>query len=119
MSGKKRQHKIYENIIERVKREIGNETNDSSDDDNINRNSTILELYLREIERRSMKNSENLVYCSHDQLLHLLADLFGASLDTTLVTISWCLLFIARDQEVQEKLHKVVVIYNMKLYGFH
>ena len=39
---------------------------------------------------------------SEEQLCHLVADLFGAGLDTTLTTLKWALLYLATYPKVQD-----------------
>ena len=42
------------------------------------------------------------LFCSDEQLYHLIADLFGAGLDTTLTTLKWALLYFASYPNLQD-----------------
>ena len=45
---------------------------------------------------------------SEEQLCHLVADLFGAGLDTTLTTLKWALLYLATYHKVQDLIRSEV-----------
>ena len=45
---------------------------------------------------------------SEEQLCHLVADLFGAGLDTTLTTLKWALLYLATYTEAQDLIRNEV-----------
>ncbi|XP_076251779.1 cytochrome P450 enzyme phantom isoform X2 [Rhynchophorus ferrugineus] len=57
------------------------------------------------IEREKRQNTDDVhKYYNEKQFHHLLADVFGAGLDTTLVTLRWFLLYIARNTKIQSQL---------------
>lgn len=61
----------------------------------------ILDNFLKEQKRRFDAKEESSCLVTDEQLHYLLADLFGAGLDTTSVTLSWFLLFMALYPEEQ------------------
>lgn len=75
---------------------------------------SILRRFLLEKRDRERRNDELATNCSRRQLNYLLADLFGASLDTTLSTLRWYLLMIAMNQDVQERVHREMTNYGVK-----
>ncbi|XP_053682247.1 cytochrome P450 306a1 [Sabethes cyaneus] len=103
LKGKKRTHEIYDSIIEErrmmlqmaIKKEV---------DEPFNEN--ILTNFVKETNRRETSNSPELAFCSDSQLRHLLADLFGAGVDTTFTTFRWLLLFVALNKDVQRRLRQ-------------
>lgn len=112
LDGKARTHEIYNSLIE--KREKSWEQRKAVSDENFN----ILDHFIDERMRREDSDiaEERLstdIYYTQEQLLHLLADMFGAGLDTTLATMRWFLLYMCKYQEVQEQLR--TVIYNICL----
>ncbi|XP_063703254.1 cytochrome P450 306a1 isoform X2 [Culicoides brevitarsis] len=88
LEGKKKTHAIYDKIIAKCQANLASYRE------------SIVKYFLidRELRGKSIK------FGSDEQLRHLLADLFGAGVDTTLTTIRWFILFTARDRVIQEKL---------------
>lgn len=106
LEGKARTHEIYTKLIE--KREKYWEYRKTIEEGNFN----ILDHFVDERMRRELSDEaqERLstdIYYTREQLLHLLADMFGAGLDTTLATMRWFLLYMCKYQEVQERLKSV------------
>lgn len=64
-------------------------------------------MFLEEKKKREESKDPALEFCTDIQLRHLLADLFGASLDTTLTTLRWILVLVGKYPEVQERIFKV------------
>lgn len=100
LNGKEKTHNIYDRIIAKVQTQI--------DTNEINETSSIVELFLRERKQRLINSNPKAELCSDEQLRHLLADLFGAGVDTTLTTLRWFLLFVSHDPEIQSKIKKVL-----------
>lgn len=92
LEGKKLTHDIYDRIIAKCQENITEYPD------------CILKSYLIEREKRETSNIESLNFCSDAQLRHLLADLFGAGVDTTLTTIRWFILYVGLDQDLQKEL---------------
>lgn len=61
----------------------------------------ILDNFLKEQKERFENSEKNAYFMRDEQMHYLLADMFGAGLDTTATTLSWYLLFIAIYQEDQ------------------
>lgn len=61
----------------------------------------ILDSFLTEQKKRFESGDVNSCYVRDEQLLYLLADMFGAGLDTTSVTLAWFLLYMALYPEEQ------------------
>jgi ecdysteroid 25-hydroxylase CYP306A1 len=94
MEGKEKTHEYYQtlilNHIERRKSFLKDDENCLVDD--------VIDAFLDEKERRGESDGR---FYSTAQFHHLLADLFGAGLDTTLTTLSWFFLFLAEHADVQ------------------
>jgi ecdysteroid 25-hydroxylase CYP306A1 len=86
IEGKQKTHKIYEDII--AEQKTRGESN-------------FIQFFLAEREKRGKEDKQK--FYNEEQFHHLLADIFGASLDTTLTTLRWYLLYLATHQEVQSK----------------
>ncbi|XP_014217775.1 cytochrome P450 306a1-like, partial [Copidosoma floridanum] len=89
MEGIKKTHEIYRKILEEHKKHP-KETN------------SVLAAYAEEMKRRR-ENGEPLGSFTETQCFYLLGDMYGAGVDTTLVTIWWFLLFMAAfpDEQVR------------------
>lgn len=94
LEGKAKTHRIYGDLITKANTD--------------GRKDNVLGLYLQEKTKKSFQisNSDEKTW-SDEQLKHVLADLFGAGLDTTSSTIRWILLFVARNPGVQQNIHEV------------
>lgn len=97
-------HKVYDGIVDKCE-----ETLDSDEC-----RDSILRRFLLEKRDREMRNDELAKNCSRKQLNYLLADLFGASLDTTLSTLRWYLLLMAKNEDVQAKVYLELKNYGLR-----
>lgn len=78
------------------------EDDEESDEEDTYEPECILEHFL------AVRDTDSQLYCD-DQLRHLLADLFGAGVDTSLATLRWFLLYLAREQRCQRRLHELLL----------
>jgi ecdysteroid 25-hydroxylase len=62
----------------------------------------VVDAYEKEIASR-VQSSQGIGTFTEPQVLHALADLFGAGVDTTLATLRWLLLFVAIHPDVQQR----------------
>ncbi|XP_024945639.1 cytochrome P450 306a1 isoform X2 [Cephus cinctus] len=95
IDGKRKTHQVYKQIIAEHRNQVdnGEETMDS-----------VLAAFDDEMRRRM--NSDDPGHFTEPQFLHFLADLFGASTDTTLATIRWFLLFMVAYPEEQLRIQQ-------------
>ncbi|XP_043683694.1 cytochrome P450 306a1 isoform X2 [Vespula pensylvanica] len=91
IDGKEKTHKIYKSIVEEHRS-----------------NPVKMESLLAAFddEMTSRMKSDDLGYFTEKQFYHLLADIFGAGMDTTLTTLRWFLLFVATYPDEQEKIYQ-------------
>lgn len=104
LNGKAKTHKFYDSIIEKQRSRMeggGSEVSDPGRHDDC-----ILSNFLQETRRRETGARPELAFCSDVQLRHLLADLFGAGVDTTFTTLRWLILFLALNNDAQERLRQ-------------
>ena len=94
IEGKEKTHEYYQTII---LNHIQNRESFSKNEDNFLLDNMI-DAFLDEKERRAESDGG---FYSTPQFHHLLADLFGAGLDTTLTTLTWFFLFLAEHADVQ------------------
>lgn len=69
----------------------------------------ILDNFLTEQKKRFENGDGSARYTTDEQMLYLLADMFGAGLDTTSVTLSWFLLYMALYPQEQELVRKEIL----------
>lgn len=97
LTGKAESHKVYDAIVDNCVRAL---------DTSMEYRDCILKRFLLEKRDRERRHDELAKNCSRVQLNHLLADIFGASLDTTLGTLRWYLLLLALHSEHQDKIYE-------------
>lgn len=107
MEGKEKTHEIYTKIIRKAEARLQANNYDLQEATNI------LELFLKERQKQASASPSIATSIHADdsefgdsQLNHMLADIFGAGLDTTMTTIRWTLLFVSLDSHVQAKLRQ-------------
>lgn len=110
LNGKAKTHKIYDSIIEERRRALPEDAGVGSDQEGkVNdpaNGDCILTNFVQETRRREAAGRPELAFCSDAQLRHLLADLFGAGVDTTFTSLRWLLLFVGLDRDVQLRLRR-------------
>ncbi|XP_034490349.1 cytochrome P450 306a1 [Drosophila innubila] len=94
LDGKAKTHQLYDRIIQRCEKQMELHMEQQLP---AKQPQSILDCFLG--ERQPFSD----LYCD-DQLRHLLADLFGAGVDTSLATLRWFLLYMAREQRCQQRL---------------
>ncbi|KAE8740538.1 Cytochrome P450 CYP306 [Frankliniella occidentalis] len=97
--GQRSQHGLYAELVAEVRSGLGEA--DDQDDDGCGAPDNLLTAWLRESARRP-----DSPFYTDRQLHYLLADLFGAALDTTVTTLRWLLLFVAANPVAQERVHR-------------
>lgn len=93
IEGQTESHRFYQKLIEE---EEGTMLSDKSRSSNLDTNkscTSLIQGFLMEREKRRNTDDIDKYYCDK-QFYHLLADIFGASLDTTLTTLRFtCLAY--------------------------
>ncbi|KRT82762.1 cytochrome P450, partial [Oryctes borbonicus] len=102
VDGQRETHNAYMKIIDEQVEALQKlrENDENYQPDNV------LQAFLLEKEKRAGDVTEK--FYSNEQLLHLLADLFGAGLDTTLTTLRWYLLYMANHPHIQKKVQEEI-----------
>ncbi|KAK5645280.1 hypothetical protein RI129_006580 [Pyrocoelia pectoralis] len=93
LDGKHKTHKLYRELIDHERQNL----KDGEPPQNF------IQAFLREMDSTPDKE-----YFSYQQFYHLLADVFGAGLDTTLTTLRWHLLYMAAYPEIQAKIFEEI-----------
>lgn len=99
-------HQIYDKIINNCQNKMDQTPNGSTTDEQ----ECMLKFFLMERQYRESVQHEKVLNCSQKQLRFLLADLYGASFDTTFTTVRWFLYFVAKNHHVQERLYQEMEI---------
>ncbi|XP_026674418.1 cytochrome P450 306a1 [Ceratina calcarata] len=94
VDGKEKTHVVYRGILEEHRARLAQTSEDEDTPE------SFLAAFVEQMRKRNGSESE---YYTEPQLYHLLADLFGAGVDTTLATFRWFLLFMAAYPMEQEK----------------
>ncbi|XP_030381944.1 cytochrome P450 306a1 [Scaptodrosophila lebanonensis] len=122
LEGKAQTHELYDRIIKECEQKLekeqklGQKPSRVVDDQQLEGKAepmSILELFLRERAHRKA-DEQDIVFHNASQLRHLLADLFGAGVDTSLATLRWFLLYMAREQDCQRQLRKQLLSFGVK-----
>ncbi|CAG5012501.1 unnamed protein product [Parnassius apollo] len=99
--GQAQTHRLYAAIVEKRRKVLGVASPEDGE--------CILDNFLLEQKKRFDSGDETAKYMTDEQLLYLLADMFGAGLDTTSVTLAWFLLYMALYPEEQESVRKEIL----------
>ncbi|KAK3911093.1 Cytochrome P450 306a1 [Frankliniella fusca] len=101
--GQRSQHGLYAELVAEARAALQEATppGEDADVDVDDVQDNLLAAWLRESARRP-----DSPFYTDRQLHYLLADLFGAALDTTVTTLRWLLLFVAANPGVQARLHR-------------
>ncbi|XP_053661170.1 cytochrome P450 306a1 [Anopheles marshallii] len=100
-NGKCKTHTIYDAIIAEQRDKMR-----TSDSMHGKQQECILNCFIKEAAKRQEAGRTDAAFCDDIQLRHLMADLFGAGVDTTFTTIRWALLYIALYPTVQQRLRE-------------
>lgn len=100
LDGKEKTHKIYDKLIQKVQK-IMNTGKKHTDSD-----TCLIELFLAEKVKRQEDNDLSVRFYNDTQMKHFLADIYGGSVDTSLTSLRWILLYVALNQEVQAKIRE-------------
>lgn len=104
LNGKAKTHKIYDSIIEERRKTLLDEGKENDAEVSDRQPDCILSNFVQETRKRESSGRPELAFCSDAQLRHLLADLFGAGVDTTFTTLRWLILFMALNKDAQRRL---------------
>ncbi|XP_052863903.1 cytochrome P450 306a1 [Anopheles cruzii] len=102
LDGKAKTHLIYDEIIENERKALAASTVTTME------NGCILRSFIKEASERQKAGRSDALHCTDTQLRHLMADLFGAGIDTTFTTIRWALLYVTLHPKVQRRLREEI-----------
>ncbi|KAJ8985272.1 hypothetical protein NQ317_007058, partial [Molorchus minor] len=98
IDGKHKTHVVYQKIIEEQAEMLKKQNAGEIEANNI------IQAFLMEREKRKDETEVIERFYNDQQFYHLLADIFGAGLDTTLTTLRWYLLYLAKHRNVQNSI---------------
>nr|QZM07476.1 cytochrome P450 monooxygenase CYP306A1 [Lasioderma serricorne] len=97
IDGKLETHKFYKKLIEEEEILLSS----------VDQPENVIQAFL--LERQKRKGSPEECFYDDQQFFHLLADFFGAGLDTTLTTLRWYLLYMALNPRIQSEVYEEIV----------
>ncbi|XP_057667309.1 cytochrome P450 306a1 isoform X1 [Diorhabda carinulata] len=110
-SGQTKSHNLYKDLIDEQAQLLKKQATATittngipSNDSAIGHN--VIQCFLLEKEKKSPEFAEKLYH--EKQCLHLLADIFGAGLDTSLTSLRWHFLYLAKNPSVQDEIRKEI-----------
>ncbi|CAH2074221.1 unnamed protein product, partial [Iphiclides podalirius] len=113
--GQAQTHRLYGAIVEKRRKALGVQTPKGAEY-SLHKNlvkehpeGLIKYKFLLEQKKRFDSGDENAKYMTDEQMFYLLADMFGAGLDTTSVTLAWFLLYMALYPEEQETIRREIL----------
>nr|UUB32681.1 cytochrome P450 CYP306A1 [Dendroctonus valens] len=102
VEGQRKSHQYYQKLAKEVEPSVPLARNQ-----NPGTITSLMEEFLMEKQLKAGTEDGQRFY-NDRQMDHLVADIFGASLDTTLTTLRWFLLFLGLNQDVQRELHQEI-----------
>ncbi|XP_066246355.1 cytochrome P450 306a1 [Euwallacea similis] len=99
-------HRFYQNLIDEEEKILWDRSRSSNLDTN-RAYTSLLQGFLIEKEKRKGTDDVDKYY-NDQQFYHLLADVFGAGLDTTLTTFRWFILFMSLNEDIQSEVQNEI-----------
>lgn len=97
LDGKEKTHDLYKKLIKQQEELLDKSTYLEN----------LIQMFLKEKKSREGTYSYEEFY-NQQQFCHFLADIFGAGLDTTLVTLRWFLLYISTKEDIQKRIQEEI-----------
>lgn len=76
----------------------------------VNECNDLMAMFMKEITKR--KNDSDTHFFTEKQCCHLLSDLFGAGVETTINSLRWFILYMAIHKEIQVITHIYILLLN-------
>ncbi|XP_066151874.1 cytochrome P450 306a1 isoform X2 [Euwallacea fornicatus] len=100
-------HRFYQNLIDKEEKVLWDRSRSSNLDTN-RAYTSLIQGFLIEKEKRKGTDDVDKYY-NDKQFYHLLADVFGAGLDTTLTTFRWFILFMSLNEDIQSDVQQEII----------